>query len=101
MLIIFSSVVGVEPLLRCVHDAGGLTGLNTDDLLLRHVRAGEALTVGSKQFNPLIQDQTGNTPAGGKKQAHCSRSSQPRLLPCQGGQKHYGNNEKQTICTEN
>ena len=94
MLIIFRSVVGVEPLLQCFHDTGGLTGLNTDDLLLRHVRAGEALTVGSKQFNPLfeddlvsIQDQTGNTPAGGKKQAHCSRSSQPRLLPCQVGRK--------------
>ena len=94
MLIIFSSVVGVEPLLRYVHDAGGLTGLNTDDLLLRHVRAGEALTVGSKQFNPLIeddlaniQDQTGNTTAGGKKKEHCSRSCQPRLLPCQGGRK--------------
>ena len=67
MLIIFSSFV--EPLLRCAHDTGGLTGLNTDDLLLHHVRAGEALTVISKQFTPLIQgdiasiqDQPGNTP---------------------------------------
>ena len=82
MLIICRSVAGVEPLLWCVHDAGGLTGLITDDLLLRHVRAGEALTGGLKQFTPLIegdlfsfQDQTDNTPAGGQKQAQCLRSS--------------------------
>ena len=82
MLIIFRSVVGVEALLRRVHDACGLTGLNTDDLLLHHVRAGEALTVGSKQFTPLIegdlvsiQDQTDNT----------LRGPQPRLILGQGG----------------